>query len=44
LFGILHENVEVAILIEDAGIEQLIFHLVAVTSPVCLQEIGIGKR
>ena len=41
--GVLHEDVEVAVVIEDAGIEQLVLHLLAITPPVRLHQVGVGK-
>ena len=43
-FGVFHEDVEVSIFIEDAGVEELILHVVFGTSPVRLYQIGIGIR
>jgi hypothetical protein len=41
-FGILHEDVKVAVILEDAGIEQFILELVSRTPAVRIQQIGIG--
>ena len=40
--GILHEDVEVAILVEDAGVEEFILHVVACATTVGVDQIGIG--
>ena len=40
--GILHEDVEVAVVIEDAGVEEFILHLVPGAPSVRLHQIGIG--
>ena len=42
-FGVLHEDVEVAVVIEDAGVEEFILHLVAVAPAVRLHQVGVGK-
>ena len=42
--GVLHEDVEIPVVIEDAGVEELIFHLLPRPSAVCLYQVGIGKR
>ena len=41
--GVLHEDVEVPVVIEDAGVEELILHLVPGAPTVCLYQISIGK-
>ncbi len=41
-FGILHEDVEVAVVIEHAGDEEFILHLVPRTRAICLDQIGVG--
>ena len=41
-FGVLHEDVEVAVVIEDAGVEQFILHLVAGAAAVRLHQVGVG--
>src|SRR5262249_46501155 len=40
-FGVLDEYVKVAVLIEDASVEQFIFKLVSGTAAVCLHQIGV---
>ena len=40
--GILHEHVEVAVLLEDPGVEELVLHLVAAAPPVRLHQVGVG--
>ena len=42
LLGILHKDIEVAITVEDTGIQQLIFHVATVAPPVCLDQIAVG--
>ena len=44
LLGILHKHVEVAIVIEDARVEQLVFHVAAVAPFIRLDQIVIRKR
>jgi len=39
--GVFHEDVKVAVLVEDAGIQELIFPLQAAALAVCLHDIGI---
>src|SRR5438874_6215848 len=41
--GILNEDVEVAVIVEDAGIQQLIFHSAAVAPAVLLDQLTIRK-
>ncbi len=41
--GIFDEDVEIAILVEDPGIEQLVFLLLAAAGAVGLDQVGIGK-
>ena len=41
-FGILHEDVEVAVVVEDAGVEQFVLHLVPRAAAVRLHQIGVG--
>ena len=43
IFGVLHEDVEVAVVIEDAGVEQFVLHLVAGTPTVRLYQISVGE-
>src|SRR5262249_33523463 len=43
LFGILDKNIEVAVVVEDAGVEQLVFELGATAPPVGLHQVGIRK-
>ena len=40
--GVFHEDVEVAVLPEDARIEQLVFHLLARAPPVRLHQVDVG--
>jgi hypothetical protein len=40
---VLHEHIEVTVLIEHAGIEQLVLHLVPIAPAIGLDEIGIRK-
>src|SRR5262249_51557312 len=40
--GILDEDVEVPVVVEDSRVEQLVFRLVPPALPACLDEIGIG--
>ena len=40
--GVLDEDVEVAVVVEDAGVEQLVLHLVAGAPAVRLHQIGVG--
>jgi len=42
-FGILNEDVEIAVVIEDAGVEKFILHVVAVTLAVRLQQVSERK-
>jgi len=37
-----HEDIEVAVIVEDAGIEQLILHLLPAASPIRLLQVGVG--
>ena len=41
--GVLHEDVEVAVVVEDAGVEELVLHLVPRPPAVGLDQIGVGK-
>ena len=41
--GILDEHVEVAVLVEDTGIEQLILELAFPPPPIRFQQVGIGE-
>ncbi|OPY88293.1 MAG: hypothetical protein A4E72_01355 [Syntrophus sp. PtaU1.Bin208] len=41
-FGILHKDVEIAVFVKDAGIEQLILHFLPASSPVRLHKFRIG--
>src|SRR2546423_5335072 len=41
--GILNEDVEVAVIVEDAGIQQLILHSAAVTPAVLLHQLTIKE-
>ena len=40
--GVFHEDVEVAVLLEDPGVEELVLHLVAAAPPVRLHQVGVG--
>src|SRR5436309_14290200 len=40
--GVLYKDIEIAVLRENAGIEQLIFKFVASSLPVRLNQVGIG--
>ena len=42
--GVLDEDVEVAVVVEDAGVEQLELRLTAAAAAVLLDELGVGKR
>ena len=42
VLGVLHEDVEVAILIEHAGVEQLVLELVPAPAAVRLHKVGVG--
>ena len=41
--GVLDEHVEVAVAVEDAGIEQLVLELLARPAPVGLDQVPVGK-
>ena len=43
LFGVLDEHIEVAVVVEDAGVEQLVFEFVATASSVGVHQISVGK-
>ena len=40
---VFHEHVEIAAVVEDAGVEQLVFELVPRSVPVRVDEVAIGK-
>ena len=40
--GVLHEDVEVAVVIEDAGVEEFILHLLPAAAAVRLHQVGVG--
>ncbi len=42
-FGVFHEHIEVAVLGEDAGIDQLIFRIVARAAPVLVDQLLVRK-
>ena len=42
--GVLHEHVEVAVVLEDAGVEELVLHLLAGAPAVGLHQVGVGIR
>ncbi len=42
VFGVLDEDVEVSVVIENAGIEQFVFKLVPGTAAVRLRQVGVG--
>ena len=41
---IFHKNIKIPIVVEDAGIDQLVFPIVAATLPACFYEIVVGIR
>ena len=43
LLGILHEDIEVAIVVEDTGIQQLVLHVATIAPSVRLDQIAVGK-
>ncbi len=43
LLGIFHEDVEVAVFVEDARVEQFIFHVAAIAPLVGLDQIAVGE-
>ena len=43
-FGVLDEDVEVAIVVEDAGIEQLVLWTLSRAALVLLDQLAVGKR
>ena len=40
--GVLHEDVEVPVVVEDARVEELVLHVVAVAPAVRLHQVGVG--
>src|ERR1700747_3131597 len=44
LFRILQKDVEIAIFVEDSGIQEFILHVAAITSPVRLDQSVVRKR
>ena len=42
-FGILDEDVEVSVVVEDAGVEEFILHLVPGATTVRLHQVGVGE-
>ncbi len=42
VFGIFHKDVEIPVVIEDAGVDQFILHVVLRTTAVRLHQIGVG--
>ena len=42
-FGVINEDVEVAVVIKDAGLHQLVFGLVAATATVLFQQVLVGE-
>ena len=44
VFGVLDEDVEVAVVLKDAGVEQFVLHLVAGAPAVRFHQISIGER
>ncbi len=44
VFGVLDEDIEISVAIENAGIEEFIFHVVLGTASVRLYQIGVGIR
>ena len=43
LLGVFDEHVEVAVVVEDAGVEQLVLELLPRSSPVRLDQVPVGK-
>ena len=43
VFGIFHEDVEVPVVLEDAGVEEFVLHVVFGTTPVRLYQIRVSK-
>lgn len=43
VFGVFDEDVEVAVLVEDAGVEQLVLEFAAAAGPVGVDEVGVGE-
>ena len=43
VFGIFHEDVEVPVVLEDAGVEEFVLHVVFGTTPVGLYQIRVRK-
>ena len=41
--GVLHEDIEIAAVVEDAGVEELVLHLVSGTPAIRVYQIGIRK-
>ena len=41
---VLDEHVEVAVVVEDSRVEQLVFHVIAPALLVCLHELAVGVR
>ncbi len=44
LFGVFHEHIEVAVIVEDARVEKFVLHVVSVAALVGLDQIDVGKR
>ena len=44
LLGIFNEDVEVAITLEDAGVEQLVLHVLAATPAIGHDQVVVGVR
>ena len=42
--GVFHEDIEIAVVLEDAGVEELVLHLIAGPPAVGLHQVGVGKR
>ena len=42
-FGVLDEDVEVAVPVEDPGVEQLVLHLLAAAGAVHTDQVGVGE-
>ena len=42
VLGVFDENVEIAIVVEDAGVEQLVLHFVATAATVGRHQVGVG--
>src|SRR5271156_4971497 len=43
VLGIFHKNIEVAIFVEDSGIQEFIFHVATIPLSVLLNQIAVGE-